>query len=174
MADIKSTLELVLERTRHLHMSEEDRRREAEEKFREAFCRLVSKRLDGLIGLEGCKEELMRLLDGDAGRKVVAAAEISKKIDPVADNAPLLDFMKHCLGLGISTIEAALEQFGERLHGEENRVVERLRAGLLQRGVFGEAVIPNAEADQEWQKKRREMIETAREMLGAEGARLSG
>jgi hypothetical protein len=174
MAEIKSTLELVLERTRHLHMTEEDKRRQADEEFREAFCRIVSKRLDGLIGIDGLRGELKQLGEMDAGRKSLAAAEISKRIDPVADNAPLLELMQHGLGLDISGMAATLEDFGERLHAEESRAVERLREVLRNKGVWGEAVIPNADADAEWQDKRREMVETVREKLVAEGSRLSG
>lgn len=171
MAEIKSTLELVMERTRHLHMTEEDKRRQAEEEFTEAVCRAVSKQLDGQIGMDRFKDELNRLGEMDRARKMRAAAEISRRIDPSADNAPLLDLIEHGLGLDISGIEAALKRFDERLGGEEDRAVERTRADLLQKGVSGVAVIPNIEADMEWQDKRREMLETVKEELAAQFGR---
>lgn len=165
MAEIKSTLELVMERTQHLHMTEEDKRRQADEEFTEAVCRLVSKRLDGQIGMDRFKTELNRLSEMDGACKMRAAVEILRRIDPLTDSSPLLDLMEHGLGLDISSIEAALKQFGERLHSEQDRAVERTRADLFKKGVSGGAVIPNVEADAEWQEKRRQMLETVKEEL---------
>lgn len=159
---------MVMERTQHLHMSEEDKRRQAEEEFREAVCRLVSKHLDGQKGMDGFKNELHRLGEMDGARKMRAAAEISKRIDPAADNSLVLDLIEHGLGLDISGMKAALKGFGEQLHSEEDRAVERTRADLLKKGVWGVAVIPNVEADRAWQDKRREMIETVKEELAAQ------
>lgn len=171
MAEIKSTLELALERTRHLHMSEEDKRRQADEEFTGAVCRLVSKRLDGQISIDRFKADLNRLGEMDTGRKMLAAAEITRRIDPAADNSPLLDLMKQGLGLDISSIEATLKNFGELLHSVEDQAVERLRAELLKKGVFGDGVIPNVEADTQWRDKRSEMLRTVKEELAAHGTR---
>ncbi len=171
MAEIKSTLELALERTRHLHMTEEDKRRQADEEFIEAVCRLVSKRLDGQISIDRFKADLNRLGEMDTDRKMPAAAEVARRIDPAADNSPLLDLMQQGLGLDISGIEATLKHFAELLHSGEELAVERLRADLLKKGVFGDGVIPNVEADTEWRDKRREMLKAVKEELAAHSAR---
>jgi hypothetical protein len=173
MAEIKSTLELVMERTRHLHMTEEDKNRQAEEEFTVAVRGLVSKRLDGQIGRDRFQTELNRLGDGDNGPQLRAAVEIAARIDPLTDNSSLLGLMEQELGIEVSGMEAALRDFGEQLHGEENRTVERIRAHLLKKGISGDAVIPNVEADGQWQERRREMVETVRKNLAARAARLS-
>ncbi|MDR3556393.1 MAG: hypothetical protein P4L55_16685 [Syntrophobacteraceae bacterium] len=173
MAEIKSTLELVMERTRHLQMTEEDKNRRAEEEFREAVRGLVSKRLDGQIGGDRFQTELNRLGERDNGPKMRAAAEIAARIDPLTDNSPLLGLMEQELGIDVSGLEATLRDFGEQLHGEENRTVERTRAHLLKKGISGLAVIPNAEADREWLERRGEMVETVNKELVARAARLS-
>lgn len=167
MAEIKSTLELVMQRTRHLHMSEEDKRRQAEKEFTEAVSGLVSKHLDGQMGMDRFTRELNRLGEMDCTRKMLAAAEICMRIDPVADNSPLLQLIEDGLGLDVSGMEAALKQCRERLDREEDRAVARTRADLLQKGVSGAAVIPNIAKDMEWQDKRREMLQTLREELAA-------
>lgn len=171
MAEIKSTLELVLERTQHLHMTEEDKKRQAEEEFSEAFCRLVSKQLDGQLGIDRFKNELNRLGEMDGTRKMRAAAEISGRIDPAADNSALLGLIEKGLGMDVSGMETALKRFGEKLRAAEELAAEKNRAALLQRGVSGTAVIPNLEVDAQWQEKRREMVETVKGELAAQWGR---
>ncbi len=79
--------------------------------------------------------------------------------------------MQQGLGLDISGIEATLKHFAELLHSGEELAVERLRADLLKKGVFGDGVIPNVEADTEWRDKRREMLKAVKEELAAHSAR---
>ncbi|MGC8492822.1 MAG: hypothetical protein ACP5SH_13900 [Syntrophobacteraceae bacterium] len=168
MAEIKSTLELVLERTQHLHMTEEDKRKQSEKEFSEALCRLVSKQLDGQLGLERFKDELGRLDELDGARTMRAAAEICGRIDPASDNSALLDLIEKGLGLDVSGMETALKRFGEKLRAAEDLAAEKNRTVLLQRGVSGAAVIPNLDADAQWQEKRREMVETVKGELAAQ------
>jgi hypothetical protein len=171
MAEIKSTLELVMERTRHLYMTEEDKRKQAAEAFKEAVNRLARKCLDGQINLDRFQTELNQLGGGASGRKD-AAAEIGRRIDPAADNALLLDFIKNGLGFDISGIEAILHHFSEAVHSEEDQAVERIKVDLLKKGIFGRAVIPNLEADKGWARRRKEMLETVRVELDAQIAQL--
>ena len=161
-----------MERTQRLHMTEEDREKQARKEFSEAVLRLVSKRLEGQISIDRFREELNRLGEIDADRKAIVVAEMSKRIDPLADDSPLLDLMENGLGLDISGITATLENFAERLHCEEDLAGERLRTALLNKGISGDAVIPNVEADRDWQEKRTEMIGTVKEKLAADSARL--
>jgi len=171
MAEIKSTLDLVMERTRHLRMTEEDKRKQAAAAFKEAVSRLARKYLDGQISLDKLQAELNQLEGGASGREE-AAAEIGRRIDPYADNTLLLDLIKNGLGFDISRIEAILHHFRETVHSEEDQAVERVRADLLKKGIFGNAVIPGLEADKGWASKRKEMLETVRVELDAQIAQL--
>lgn len=57
MAEIKSTLELVMERTRNLSMSDEDKLEQAAKEFKDAVNRLCLKYLDGHIDIESFREK---------------------------------------------------------------------------------------------------------------------
>ncbi|MFZ0927590.1 MAG: hypothetical protein WAN11_03255 [Syntrophobacteraceae bacterium] len=171
MAEIKSTMDLVMERTRHLRMTEEDKRKQAAAAFKEAVSRLARKYLDGQISLDKLQAELNQLEGGTSGREE-AAAEIGRRIDPDADNTLLLELIKNGLGFDISRIEAILHHFRESVHSEEDRAVERIRADLLKKGIFGSAVIPSLETDKDWTRRRKEMLETVRAELDAQIAQL--
>ncbi|MGA3117510.1 MAG: hypothetical protein ABSF90_24125 [Syntrophobacteraceae bacterium] len=171
MAEIKSTLDLVMERTRHLRMTEEDKRKQAAAAFKEAVSRLARKYLDGQISLDKLQAELNQLEGGASGREE-AAAEIGRRIDPYADNTLLLDLIKNGLGFDISRIEAILHHFRETVHSEEDQAVERVRADLLKKGISGSAVMPSLETDKDWARRRKEMLETVRVELDARIAQL--
>jgi len=172
MAEIKSTLELVMEKTRHLHMTEEDKRKQAAQAFKEAVGRLAGKYLDGQISLEKFKSEFNRLGQGAASRKTDAAAEIGRRIDPAADNTPLLDLIRDGLGLDVSGIEATLRRFRKMLYSDEADALERIRVGLSAKGISGSAVIPNLESDKDWTNERLEMFEAVKAELAAQTAQL--
>jgi hypothetical protein len=172
MAEIKSTLELVMERTRHLHMTDEDKRKQAALAFKETVNRLTLKYLDRQVDLEQFRTELNRLGGESTSDMADAAAEIGRRIDPAADNAPLLDLIKYGLDFDVSGIEAALHYFREALHRQEDQACERLKADLLKKGILGSAVVPNLEADKDWAKRREEMLDTVREELAAQIAQL--
>ncbi len=65
-----------------------------------------------------------------------------------------------------------MHQFSEAVLCEQDRAVERIKADLLEKGIFGSAVLPNLEADKGWSERRLEMIETARVELDAQIAQL--
>ena len=171
MAEIKSTLELAMERTRHLTMTEEDKRKHAAREFKEAVNRLALRFLDGQIDLDRFQAEFSRLQPGLFG-KAEAAAEIGRRIDPAADNSLVLDLIKHGLGYDISGIEAILKKFRETLHSEDRQAADRIRVGLLNKGISGSAVIPNLEADKDRATRREEILEAYREELYASIAQL--
>jgi hypothetical protein len=171
MAEIKSTLELVMQRTRHLSMSEEDKRKQAAKEFKDAVNRLALKYLDGQINLDRFQAEFSRLEAGTSG-KAEAAAEIGRRIAPTADNSLVLDLIKHGLGYDISGIEAILKNFREKFHAVDGEAVDRIRADLLKKGIFGSAVVPSLETDKDRAKRIEEMLEAFSEELAEKIARL--
>ncbi len=171
MAEIKSTLELAMERTRDLTMSEEDKREHAAREFKEAVNRLVLRFLDGQIDPDRFQAEFGRLPAGLFGR-AEAAAEIGRRIDPAADNNLVLDLIKHGLGYDVSGIEAVLKKFREMLDSEDRRTAGHITADLLNRGISGSAVVPNLEADKDRAIRREEIFEACREEVDAAIAQL--
>jgi hypothetical protein len=172
MAEIKSTIELAMERTRHLQMTDEDRRKQEAQAFRETVSRLAGKFIDRQIDLEKFKSELNKLGEAAGLDKAGAADEIGRRIDPAADNTALLDLIKHGLGFDTSGIEAELRRFRDTLHSDESRALDRIRVELAKKAISGSAVIPNLERDEEWTKKRLQMIETVKLELVAKIAQL--
>ncbi len=171
MAEIKSTLELVMERTRNLSMSEADKLEQAAKEFKEAVNRLCLKYLEGQIGLDRFEQEFSRL-DGGPCAKADAAAEIARRIDPTVDNGPLLRLIEDGLDGDISGFETILGDFHRKAQAEDARAVRQVSAGLLERGILGTAVVPNLETDRDRTRKLGEMVEAFQEELAGTIAQL--
>jgi hypothetical protein len=168
MAEIKSTLELVMEKTRHLQMTEEDKQKQATLAFKEAVSRLAGRYLDGQLSMEKFRAEFSQLGEGGLSGKSAAAAEIGRRIDPASDNMPLLNLLRDGLGFDTSGVERVLGNFRKTLSSDEDEARERMRAGLSEKGISGSAVIPNLGADESWIKRRRELFEDVKVELGAQ------
>lgn len=167
MAEIKSTLELVMERTRNLSMSDEDKRDQAVKEFRNAVNGLALKYIEGKIDLAGFKTEFSSL-EGGASAGAEAAAEIAGRIDPVSDNGPLLDLIKKGLGFDIAGIEAVLSDFGRAADDEEAASAQRVMITLLQAGISGSAVIPNPARDKGLTGRLDKLLDSSRKALDEE------
>jgi hypothetical protein len=172
MAEVKSTLELAMERTRHLTMSDSDKREQAAAEFKDAVSRLIQKYLDGKSDAERFRNQLFQLRQGspisDMG---IVIREIGRRIDPEADNQPLLDLLQLGCGVDVSPLRILLKEYSQSVDSEAAGMFERLKEDLKKKGVSGSAVVPNLDSDTAWVTRRKEIVERFRESLATEVAR---
>jgi hypothetical protein len=149
MGEIKSTLELVMERTRHLSLSDEDRACQQEADFDKRLRGLLQQYADGVLTIDTLKDRIGSLrteLDVDGRRGLVAG--IVSRIDPDQDNRRWLDL----LGVTDPALGHHLEKIlfdyscrkGETLQKKEDQLRERLAS---QHAIAGPAVVPNTLKD---------------------------
>jgi hypothetical protein len=94
MGEIKSTLELVMERTRHLSLSDEDRARQQKADFDNRLRGLLQQYADGVLTIDALKDRIACLrteLDVIDRRALVAG--VVSRIDPDQDNRRWLDLL---------------------------------------------------------------------------------
>jgi len=151
MGEIKSTLDIIMEKTKGLTMTEEEkeafRNKETEGKVRG----LLQRFLDGFIDAERLKDEI-----GSLGEKRYAVArealirECMDRMEPGADNTILLDALENAAGLDIAPIRKIIIDYNQDLEQQEMDRKQVLQKNLEGLGISGTAVIPNIHADQEW------------------------
>ena len=61
MGEIKSTLDIVLEKTKHLKLSQDEKRAQKSKEFEKRLMGLLQKYLDQLLNLHQLQKELNRL-----------------------------------------------------------------------------------------------------------------
>jgi hypothetical protein len=151
MAEIKSTLDLVLERTKNLAMTAEEKesfqRREREENLRG----WTMKFLNGLSDLKSLKKEMER--DGKGReenvRKILKELTI-EQINPAGDNRKIYQILEKLLGIKKDPYLAVSRAFQARIASEQPEFLKRARIRLAEQGISGSAVHPDLSRDEEW------------------------
>ncbi len=151
MGEIKSTLDIIMEKTKGLTMSEEEKeafqQKETEGKVRG----FLQRHIDGVIDLERLKTELSGLGESvQASARELLKQECLGRIELGVDNARLLQVLQEVLEFQTSRIEKSLSDYGHELRKRRKKREQELLKGLKKRGISGSAVIPNVEADAEW------------------------
>jgi hypothetical protein len=174
MAEIKSTLDLVMERTRHLTMSDSDKRDQAAGEFKTALNVLIQKYLDKDIDTDKFREQLLqlekRVTFSDKGMVI---GEIGRRIDPGTDNRLLLDLLQSASGVSVSGIRILLKECAQTVDKQAETARERIKGDLKNEGISGSAVVPNLDSDEGWVIRRNEITEQCRESLQTEIRRLA-
>lgn len=159
MAEIKSTLDLVLERTKNLTMTAEEKedlhRRELEGTLRG----WVHKFMEGLLNIKTLKSEIEKASPGfdEVSRKILKGL-LLEHLDPEGDNKKVLQALKEILGLKKEAYAAAAEDGRKRLAAEKSRLLETMRKRLADREISGSAVTPNLSKEEAWDRLRREAL----------------
>jgi len=155
MGEIKSTLDLVMERTRHLSLTNEEKARQNLTAFESRLRGLLQKYSDGILSIDDFQDELAleQKAHQISSRKLVIKA-IFDRVDPHQDNRLWIDLIaKLDLSLRDPLIEI-LADFHQhvadlaRVHGRSY-----LKDLAANRGIMGSAVVPNLDQDADYEKR---------------------
>ncbi|MBW2031894.1 MAG: hypothetical protein JRJ31_22825, partial [Deltaproteobacteria bacterium] len=151
MGEIKSTLEIIMEKTKGLTVSEEEKAAYKEQEASRKIKSLAQKYVDGAVKLEALKIEVAALEkeSPDLARKLLLD-EVIPKIELEGDNESTFEILEQVLGLDTGPMRKALEEAGARLDSERVSLERSILERLKEKGVSGAAVIPNINADSEW------------------------
>jgi hypothetical protein len=162
MAEIKSTIDLIMERTKNLSASPEEResyqRQEREKRLRG----LIQRLLDDKLTLDGAKDELAKEKKNGSAAEVteVLKKALAGHVDPEADNERLFRFVIELVGTSLDRLGETLTACREEATSWKAVLAERQKKDLESKGITGTAVLPNPEAEPQW-KARREEIQAA-------------
>lgn len=150
MAEIKSTLDLVMERTRNLTLSEEEKRGHAEAEFTARVKGMICRYEDGLLTAERFAGELSQLMaefriaDGGA-----VLGQLAWKLDPHRDNAEIFALLEALAGDLTRKLESLFERYATSVEAMEAQARGRRLSLLESCGISGPAVIPDIDGDAE-------------------------
>lgn len=175
MGEIKSTLDLVMERTRHLTLTEAEKREQALSEFKKNLSGLLMKFQDGLLSLDQVHEELKTLQQkaGFTDAKIVVA-EVLKRLDLDQDNERLLTLVEKLYDLDTAAIALILQSYHDTLATSAGNRAQVIKANLTRlSGIAGSAVLPNLEADSDWAVERASIRTQFGAKLAQESAQLT-
>jgi hypothetical protein len=169
MGEIKSTLDLVMEKTKHLSLSAEERQKQKNTEIEKRVNGLLQKYQDQVLSMEQLHAEYARLkqalsLPDDS----FLVNQAVNKIDLTGDNRFLLELLNQFCDSGIARIESLISEFQEEFNSVASYRMVELRENLAQKhSISGSAVVPNPQADDAWQAETEALRSRFEEKLEA-------
>ena len=174
MGEIKSTLDLVMEKTRHLSLSDDEKKDQQKEDTKKALKGFILKYRDQFIQQEQLEKELNGLSElNNIDARPVLVAELLDEIDPDQDNTPLITLLKNVCKIDFVPLESILNEYGERVTLVKDERVAEIKERLLKtREISGSAVVPNLENDTDSIARTKSVRDAYRKRLDQEIARI--
>ena len=179
MSEIKSTLDLVMEKTRDLNLSREERDAQRTEDIRKTLRGMIQKYGDRVLRKDPFLEEFRRLDTIDhLSTEQILRTELLGQIDLAQDpeaHVAQLELLQWVCGLKVDGLETVLREFAEQQARVESDRSRELRDTLqTDLNISGSAVVPNLEMDAILQEDLHELQKTYQSRLEAEKTSLQG
>ncbi len=157
MAEIKSTLDLVMEKTKNLSLSDEERKRQKNKEIGSRIRGLLNKFQDEAISVDRFNSEYRVLkkeysLMGAGNEHLIK--EICGQIELAKDNQALFDLLAEFKVSDFEGLSSVLQEFQavrDTAARERRKIVKEQLAKT--HFISGSAVVPNLEIDDEWREK---------------------
>ena len=158
MAEIKSTLELAMERTKKFEISEKEREEIKRKEILQKVASLFHRYREGHLPLNEILKEIERMEEKAA--KMVKEDLLSQWIDALSlidDDERLLKGIESLMGREIDDAKQKFDSLLSEYQKEKEKVKQELKAALVEilrkEGIDGSAVEPNIEAGDRWEKE---------------------
>ncbi len=153
MAEIKSTLDLVMEKTKHLTLSHEEKQEQTLKEAGQRIKGLIQKYQDGLLDQDKFALELDSMIKTyDVIVNDILLNALLDDLDVNRDNKPQLALLNDICNIDITGLVSVYDGYMDELKlmtQERNQVLKNNLAE--KQSIAGSAVVPNVETDKIWQ-----------------------
>lgn len=154
MGEIKSTLDLVMEKTKNLNLSSAEREQHKNKEIKSRLRGLLQKFQDNILSTENLRSEYQKLKKehGLANNRHLIG-EICSQILAGKNNQALFDLLAEFKVSDFEGLNSVLQEFQTALDAAAEQRRRILKAQLAgQHLISGSAVVPNLENDDQWRK----------------------
>jgi len=168
LGEIKSTIDLVLEKTRNLTLSREEKLGLAREELDKKLHGIVNRYLDNLLPLDRLKQEL-EIIDskGHGLSYEPLKRHLFARFDLDTDNSSVLSALSEIAGFDIDPLTVLQREYQTEKEEAERTLKERGLLALQERGISGSAVVPNPNRDSDRDQPLKDLRERYQERLTA-------
>lgn len=164
MGEIKSTMDIIMEKTKNLTMTEEEKKAFKRQEMEGKVKGLVQKFIDLVLDKERLRIEITALQEKDKDMiDAIIIEESLARIELGEDNEPLLEILESIFDMNTRPIREMLDGYEGKLSQGRMARERVLMKQLDERGISGSAVLPNIEADLEWSQKHTEIKQAFKE-----------
>ena len=167
MGEIKSTLDLILEKTRNLSLSEEEKEELKTRELKGRVRGFVQKGLEGILSFSQLRAEIESERKKSPQTDHQLMAELVARIEPDGENERVFQIMEEVSRRDSGPFRKVVLGYKQDIEGQKSRSVEDLRKTLKKRGITGSAVVPNPAPDPVWRRACEERKSACRRELGA-------
>lgn len=149
MGEIKSTLDLVMEKTRHMTLSAEEKARQQKADFEKRLQGLLQQYEDQVLSTDELRKRIEQLqAELKVYERQLVAEAVLMRIDPDSISERQLDMVSSLVPSARIILQKILESHREK-HAEFFQAGKQLLLDKLagQHGIKGSAVLPNIEKD---------------------------
>jgi hypothetical protein len=165
MAEIKSTLDIIMERTKNLTMTDKEkasfRRKEAEGKVKG----WVQKYQDGVIELDTIRSYFEKEITEYPEVRQILKSQLLDCLKLTGDNGRILRLLEDILETSTETIENTIQSFKHEMDILRIKRIESLGKELKERKIYGSSVAPNPDHGGDWQESILKAESDLREQL---------
>jgi len=174
MGEVKSTLDLVMEKTKHLSLTKKEREAQQKAETGKRLKGLAQKFFDQAINIGTFEKELKNLETSENLKdRSLLVAEIVTQLDLGNDNTPLLVLLADVCGHSTERLESIFGEFNEKTASAKSERLQHATDELSERySIAGSAVVPNLETDTAWSEASEKIKNTYREKLAQEISRI--
>jgi uncharacterized membrane-anchored protein YjiN (DUF445 family) len=155
MGEIKSAIELAMERSKRFVISKEDREAIREKEILQKAASLFYRYQDGHIPFHEIEREIEKLEEEIRGP--VKEALLSQWVEALSlsgDPGRILDGIESLRGRDFNKVRekvrGLLQEYVGEVEAEREKKRRILEEALRKEGIYGEAVDPNLEGNEEW------------------------
>ncbi len=162
MGEIRSTMDIIMEKTKDLKMTDGEKESIQMTEIERKIRGLLQKYLDGVLKREGLKKEMDSLSQGKY--QMTTAALTKECLDRLVlegENEKILDTFEYLTGVDVHPLKKTLNGFKKKLEKQKKVQEKALRENLERERISGSAVIPNIQSDIKWS---RYLSKTEREL----------
>ena len=165
MAEIKSTLDIIMERTKNLTMTDEEkasvRRKEAEGKVKG----WIQKYQDGALGLDALKSDFKKEVTEYPEVRQILKSQLLDCVKLNGDNGRILRLLDDILGISAESIQNIIQSSNRKIDTLRLKRIKGLGEQLKKRKIYGSSVVPNPNHGGKWQESLLEAESDLRKQL---------
>jgi len=153
MGEIRSTLDIIMEKARDVEVTEQDKTAFMEREIEGKIRGFLQKYLDGVLSKDRFQSEMASIgRDRHAIALSVLRRECLKRMAPDGDNRGLIEILADMAGLDTRPVEEVILRYRQDQKTERAGREAILKDRLAEKGISGSAAMPNLSADPEWVK----------------------
>jgi hypothetical protein len=163
MGEIKSSVEIAVEKTKHLKMTREESERFKREELMHKAEGLANRYLSGEYNLEQVEDEIEKTPQGEQEELLHTVVsyfthDIALRKSPQLALHALRQFLKDSKKeVVLRKIEEVFTLYDKETHIEHQKVTSLFKNELQKKGFSGSAVVPNVEESRKWHQSLQEI-----------------